>query len=163
MLPSEALQLFANDLPNSLSEHLTVFCNNIEEEAQQRAAWEDDSGAARKALTAYFVNTLNDTEIPHDKNFSDWEYTRQPDYLSPKYNNTAENFIPEETQTEMSLSDVTVYLSNFVPYGLTLETEDIGKAAERSGLLSGLSNEKTQEFEDVIVNSIKSVLSTIGS
>lgn len=104
---------------------LVGFAEELEAAAklESESHWDDDSGSARKALTAYVVGVM-----PHDKNFQDWEYAQSPGYISPVWKNLSSNFQPWVESVDLdSDAKVAVILTHFVRYAEKLENGERGE------------------------------------
>lgn len=94
---------------------------------ESKGYWEDDSGSARDAITAYVVER-GDPE----KNYGAdrWSEARASGYTSPVWGNPSSNFQPAAHEEEMD-EEIGVVLTNFVPYAEALENGERGVSGNK--------------------------------
>ena len=115
---TEGLRLLRQAIQDALEEELDDFAEEWEEDTRNERDWQDDTGSAADAITAYQVGKGNPR-----KNFGGiaWETARS--IGSQKYKNPPENYQPHVENIDVGEGSKrkVVVLTNFVPYALTLE------------------------------------------
>ncbi len=115
---SEGLRLLRQSIQDALEEELDEFAEEWEEDTRNERDWQDDTGSAADAITAYQVSKGNAR-----KNFGSIAWQIAQSIGSERYRNPPENYQPHIESVDVGEGSKTkvVVLTNFVPYAETLE------------------------------------------
>lgn len=146
------MERFIRELRPAIETALERFAEEWEGDAREQRTWLDDSGSAAAALTGWVVGKGDPGKnLPSPA----WLAARQPNYISPRWNNPNWNFFPAEINEEEiqgpSADDVVVALSHGIQYGLDLEEAAHGH----------LLNEMLHSHVDEFIRTVESAIAGI--
>ena len=115
---TEGLRLLRKAISDALDDELDEFAEEWEEDTRNERDWQDDTGSAADAITAYQVGKGN-----AQKNFGSIAWQVAQSIGSAKYRNPPENYQPHIENIDVGEGPrrKVVVLTNFVPYAETLE------------------------------------------
>jgi len=150
-----------NELPQALREsfdqELEQFAEELEEDTRNERDWQDDTGSAADAITAYLVGKGNPR-----KNFGSiaWQVAQRTG--SKKYGNPPENYQPHVEAVEVGEGPdrKVVILTNFVPYAEALEFGSIMRSG--GNLLSTMAETHKDHFVMRIISAANRAIRRAG-
>jgi len=115
---SQGIREFGQFLRGCIEDELEEFAEELEENTRQDRDWQDDTGSAADAITAYLVGK-GDAR----KNFGSAAWEEAQAAGSEKYGTPPKNYAPHVETVHVGESDhrKVVVLTNFVPYARILE------------------------------------------
>lgn len=151
---SEGVRLLRQAIQDSLDEELDTFAEEWEEDTRHERDWQDDTGSAADAITAYLVG-VGDPR----KNFGSiaWQVAQRTG--SRKYNNPPENYQPHVEAIEVGEGPKrkVVILTNFVRYAEQLEFGLLG-----GELLTTMTEAHRDHFAMRIVSAISKAIRQVS-
>ncbi len=157
---SEGVRLLKQELRGQLDSHLGQFAEEWERDTKQARDWQDDTGSAAAAITAYLVG-----EGDAHKNFSDPAWLAAQAGGSQKYGTPPENYRPhvETIDVGEGRNRKVVILTNFVKYALGLELGGIPATPLGGNLLEISTYEHEMRFLTRIAFAIKDAIDEVSS
>jgi len=118
---------------DSVEDELEEFGRELEDNTRARRDWQDDTGSAAAAITAYLVGRVDPR-----KNFDDPAWRRARAEGSSKYGTPPQNYEPhvEQIPERGGKNKKVVILTNFVRYADILEAGILGYAGGNLLLIS---------------------------
>jgi len=158
---SEGVRLLRQAISGQLDDQLEQFAEEWEEDTRNERDWQDDTGSAADAITAYLVG-VGDSR----KNFGSIAWQTAQRIGSKKYGSPPENYQPHVESIEVGEGPhrKVVVLTNFVPYAGALEFGGRHGLAPFGGQLLTMMTEAHEEhFLVRIASAIAEALRTVAT